>query len=273
MAWVWERSPYRATQLLIHLALGDYANDDGFCYPRQAIIAKKSRCSRRYVRETLSDMKEQGFLSTTPRPGTSTIYQLQKPSTAVEDGNRGSDRVGSRGGTPVGTPAATNHHRTIIEPFATRSDANASEGEEEIEPDEVEYVEDMELQWSRENVGYQRPKWQTPDADMRRYMSPFKRKFFLNKDERRLCRQINILLKTKMITEEWVENVLSWATKPLDGKFGTRWSFAGFLRVVTDVEKYGDWQIRYDNAKRNGEDDSFDPTNLEHIQARYRPDN
>ena len=57
MGWVGDESPYKGTQLLIHLWLADFANDDGICWPSQATVGKKARCSGRYVREVMKNME------------------------------------------------------------------------------------------------------------------------------------------------------------------------------------------------------------------------
>jgi hypothetical protein len=62
MSWVWDNSPYEGKALLIHLALADYANDGGECFPSQTTIAKKARCTDRYVRDTISVMQKDGMV-------------------------------------------------------------------------------------------------------------------------------------------------------------------------------------------------------------------
>src|SRR3990172_13135658 len=77
MVWVWDHSPYKATQKLIHLKLADHAADDGSCFPLQETIAKKCDCSRQYVQETISDMVDRGLLVSERRGyRNSNIYQL-----------------------------------------------------------------------------------------------------------------------------------------------------------------------------------------------------
>lgn len=143
----------------------------------------------------------------------------------------------------------------------------------EHEPEELTYGPLIEDEWADEINRKKRPKWQTPTAPMMRYLSPFRRKWFKTKKERSDCKQLLALLQTEMITTEWIENVLSWAIKPNPGvRFGTLWSLGGFLSYVTDTEKYRDWQIRFDNAKRDGEDATFDPTDLGELRKRYDED-
>lgn len=59
---VWESSPYKGERLLLHLALADFANDEGFCWPSQTTLARKARCSNNWVRLSISQMVKDGFV-------------------------------------------------------------------------------------------------------------------------------------------------------------------------------------------------------------------
>jgi hypothetical protein len=65
MTSVWQSSPYSGDRLLIHLALADFANDEGECWPSQATIARKARCSVRHVRTTILAMVADGEIEIT----------------------------------------------------------------------------------------------------------------------------------------------------------------------------------------------------------------
>jgi hypothetical protein len=56
MTAVWDRSKHTKTALLILLALADFANDEGFCWPSIDTLAHKARCSRRHVQRLLQEM-------------------------------------------------------------------------------------------------------------------------------------------------------------------------------------------------------------------------
>lgn len=62
--WAWQNSPYRGSQLLVHLALGDIANDahNYELWLSTGSIAKKARCSRNTVTTVLADMLKRGLL-------------------------------------------------------------------------------------------------------------------------------------------------------------------------------------------------------------------
>lgn len=62
MSWVWDHSPYDGKALLLHLALADFANDAGECWPSQPTLAAKARCTERHVRDTVSQMVIHGYV-------------------------------------------------------------------------------------------------------------------------------------------------------------------------------------------------------------------
>jgi len=81
---VWASSPYRGEALLLHLALADFANDEGVCWPSQRTLAKKARCSENYVRVAIKRMITDGLVEITEQSngrGNSISYQL-KPHSA-----------------------------------------------------------------------------------------------------------------------------------------------------------------------------------------------
>lgn len=62
MARVWDDSPYDGKALLLHLAIADFANDDGLAFPSQATLARKARASDEWVRQTIRRMEADGYL-------------------------------------------------------------------------------------------------------------------------------------------------------------------------------------------------------------------
>jgi hypothetical protein len=88
---VWDHSPYKDDALLIHLALADWANDEGLCWPTQSRIAAKARCSVEHVRRVTKRMQEDGYLvivDTSKGPGSSHKYQLKNPTNGGVSGER-----------------------------------------------------------------------------------------------------------------------------------------------------------------------------------------
>lgn len=62
MSWVWDNSPYDGVGLLVHLALADFADDNGYCWPSQKRIADKCKSSERHVRRIIAQMIDDGQL-------------------------------------------------------------------------------------------------------------------------------------------------------------------------------------------------------------------
>jgi hypothetical protein len=69
MTWVWANSPYSGQRLLLHLALADFANDDGVCFPSHGTLAKKARCSQGWVAQTITAMQRDGFIEIVEKAG------------------------------------------------------------------------------------------------------------------------------------------------------------------------------------------------------------
>jgi hypothetical protein len=64
---VWTRSPYRGERLLLHLALADFANDEGTCFPSVRTLAHKARCSEVWARKGIQQMIDDGLLEIVER--------------------------------------------------------------------------------------------------------------------------------------------------------------------------------------------------------------
>ena len=72
MSSVWEHSSQKATELLALLALADFADDHGICWPGLDRIAHKVRVdSVRYVRRIIRKLEEKGEIFTLPQSGQS----------------------------------------------------------------------------------------------------------------------------------------------------------------------------------------------------------
>jgi Helix-turn-helix domain len=63
MTQVWQRARFAGGDLLVLLALADWANDEGCCWPSLVAIAAKARLSKRQVCRVLAKLCEEGVLS------------------------------------------------------------------------------------------------------------------------------------------------------------------------------------------------------------------
>ena len=69
LAWVWQHSPKSGGQLLVLLALADFADDDGRAWPAVAVIAAKARLQVRQTQSVLRELTRDGEIAIEPRSG------------------------------------------------------------------------------------------------------------------------------------------------------------------------------------------------------------
>src|SRR5580765_6894795 len=62
MIRVWDRSQHEGSHLLALLALADWANADGLCWPKVAKLAKRARVAERQAQYILAELAESGEL-------------------------------------------------------------------------------------------------------------------------------------------------------------------------------------------------------------------
>lgn len=84
ITWAYEQHVSQCGAKFVLVALADYADENGFCYPSQETLAKMTSQKERTVRAHLKQLEADGFLKRERRrlPGgkwTSDGYQLQAP--------------------------------------------------------------------------------------------------------------------------------------------------------------------------------------------------
>jgi len=79
MTAVWDRSKQTGTALLIILALADFANDEGFCWPSIDTLAHKARCSRRHVQRLVREMADEVEIRENAGPSGVHLYHITLP--------------------------------------------------------------------------------------------------------------------------------------------------------------------------------------------------
>ena len=80
MALVWDSGPSDRTEAFVLLALADYANDDGECWPSIESLAKRTRMTDRGVRKAVSRLREGGWITVQAGGGrrVSNLYTVRK---------------------------------------------------------------------------------------------------------------------------------------------------------------------------------------------------
>ena len=76
-ALIWEIAPYRGNTLLAFLALGDWSDDDGVCWPKMPSLARKSRQSLRSAQYAIEQMCVDGFVAVHVNPGRGNENEFQ----------------------------------------------------------------------------------------------------------------------------------------------------------------------------------------------------
>jgi hypothetical protein len=63
MSLVWGSAPHCGNQLLVLLALADWANESGVCWPSVATLAKKTKISKRSAQYIIRALQKEGYIS------------------------------------------------------------------------------------------------------------------------------------------------------------------------------------------------------------------
>lgn len=69
MSQVWDHSPAKGRALILHLALADHCNDEGWCWPSIATLAKKCRIGERQTQYLIRWLENHGELTREECPG------------------------------------------------------------------------------------------------------------------------------------------------------------------------------------------------------------
>jgi Helix-turn-helix domain len=85
MAEVWESSSAKGGARLVLLALADHANDEGYCHPSVARLARKSALTERNVQLILRNLEARGELVTLRNAGRGNVnaYWVLPPATVT----------------------------------------------------------------------------------------------------------------------------------------------------------------------------------------------
>jgi hypothetical protein len=81
MSAVWERSDISSTQKLVLLALADWANDDGLCWPSIDRLAQKTGMAGRSVQRIIRDLEQIGLVKRDEVAGKGNRYWVLTPLT------------------------------------------------------------------------------------------------------------------------------------------------------------------------------------------------
>lgn len=83
MSAVWDRDDLTSTQKLVLLALADWANDEGLCWPSIDRVALKASLTSRGVQKTIRALEEMQFLRKEEIKGRGNKYWVSMPTNDV----------------------------------------------------------------------------------------------------------------------------------------------------------------------------------------------
>lgn len=82
MAWVWDEGPSDKAEAFLLLALADYSNDEGECWPAVASLAHKCRMSERGIQTVIRRLVDGGWLEIEAGGGRKNcnLYRIKNPA-------------------------------------------------------------------------------------------------------------------------------------------------------------------------------------------------
>jgi hypothetical protein len=83
MTAVWERADLSSTQKLVLLALADWANDEGLCWPSINRLAVKASLTSRGVQKSIRSLEDMGFIRREEVTGKGNRYWISIPANEV----------------------------------------------------------------------------------------------------------------------------------------------------------------------------------------------
>lgn len=110
MACVWRSSRQKGGKLLVLLAMADFANDEGLCWPSVATLAKKARLSDRQAQRALRELESDGEVALVKAGGRengrarASVYRVVGQNVTQPDGRHFVQVMGDISGSSRVTP-------------------------------------------------------------------------------------------------------------------------------------------------------------------------
>lgn len=142
MSWkllpsVWKIRGVSHTSKLVLLALADFANDNGECWPSHARLAEMCGLSRKAVVDQMNKLEKRGYIAATKRNGTGSRYRLNLITgpenlapPLLPQPVTGGDRLSTVTGNPVSQQPVTGgdtHLSPAVTAPVTGGDTNPKE--------------------------------------------------------------------------------------------------------------------------------------------------
>lgn len=212
LSLVWDGYPDGGSGLLALLALADWSDDDGRCWPSINAVAKKTRLSRSQTQRTVHALIESGFVSVTGNetggaPGSTRQYRINLKALT---GSTHATPTGSAHATgSVGATGSANAHEGSHPCTQTGSThATQTVSEPSITVNKVESPE-----WTNFWKAYPRKEAKQKALTAWRKISP----------NETLCEKIMTSLIRQKASEQWIKDSGTFVPHPATWLNGRRW--------------------------------------------------
>lgn len=153
MSRVWDDFPGGGSELLALLALADWSDDDGRCYPSIASISRKARLSRSQAQRLVHSLIDQGFVTVTDNinggaPGSTRKYKIVLDRLTGRVDATPTGRISATGSAhatgrthaqdgshPCGETGSAHATLTVIEPSVNRQENEPRQDSQFVLPD------------------------------------------------------------------------------------------------------------------------------------------
>lgn len=106
MTWVWEHSPTRGTDLLLLLAIADFAGESGIAWPSRQTLARRTRLDPSTVRRIVRKLEADGHIRVSRSTGR---HQTNVYTLLFSCGQHGDEPVDNPCGREADCPGGTLH--------------------------------------------------------------------------------------------------------------------------------------------------------------------
>jgi hypothetical protein len=108
MTGVWANAGYEGGALLVLLALADFADDQGYCFPSVKLLARKSRLSTRQVNNVLTRFKNDGSVVVEAGGGSGRSNRYRINTEMISEKNRNPEMISVKSATQTLKSATQN---------------------------------------------------------------------------------------------------------------------------------------------------------------------
>lgn len=229
MTEVWDSDESDGRVLIVLLALADWANDEGWCWPGLEKLSKKSRLSSRHVQRILKKLEADGRITVERGSGRGNISRYRINMTVcpvlfnLEKGDSSDERVTVEQERVTGETEKGDREIYAIrkEPSITTIESKPLRKKTSAEPDPrfPEFVDSLKKYWDHKNQTIPFNFSGADGKELNRYLSSHPKTTL---DDFRLCLRNRAKSDDANHSQDikfWIGKIQSYLASPLD-RFG-----------------------------------------------------